>query len=157
MKKRTAIFLSFSVLVLLFSACENSSKKITTAQGAIVINLYHSWSIDTSRGKALNDIVDTFNTVHDGKIKVVVDINNDFPAYQEKVKAMISVNETPDIFHYNFNPNDLSRQESGKLMDFRPYMDSEWSNRFNQSDIDMLIINGQLNSIPFEKGGALLL
>ena len=29
---------------------------------------------------------------------------------------MIAANETPDIFCYTYNPNDLSRQKSGRLM-----------------------------------------
>jgi len=118
--------------------------------------VYHYWSTDTSRGKAFHDVVETYNTANAGKVKVVVDINSDFPAYQEKVKAMISVNETPDLFQYNFNPNDLSRQQSGRLLDFGPFMDSAWKARFNQSDLDMLTVDGKLNSIPFEKGGALI-
>ena len=89
-------------------------------------------------------------------IEVKVTINPDFPAYQEKVKTMISTDTTPDIFHYNFNPNDLSRQKSGKLMDFSEYMDDEWRARFGEGDLENLTIDGAITSIPFEKAGAVL-
>ena len=135
---------------------EASSGEDAGSAGENTISMYHSWSTDTERGKALNDLIAKFNEDNAGKIKIDVNINPDFPAYQEKVKAMISANETPDIFHYNFNPNDLSRQKSGKLLDFTPYMDDEWKARFNESDLETLTVDGQLTSIPFEKGGALI-
>ena len=55
---------------------------------------------------------------------------------------------SPDIFCYTYNPNDLSRQKSGRLMDLMPYMDDEWKARFNQSDLDLLTLDGKLYSLP---------
>ena len=148
------------VCLLALAGCSKSSNTATAVaepkNEEIVISMYHSWSTDTQRGKALNDLIAQFNEENKGKIRVNVDINPDFPAYQEKVKAMISAGNTPDIFHYNFNPNDLSRQNSGKLLDFTPYMDADWKARFNEGDLQTLTINGKLTSIPFEKAGALI-
>ncbi len=118
------------------------------AQEPIEINIYHHMSTDTARGQATEKIIEKFNEEYAGVYKAVSSVNPDFPTYQEKVKAMIAANETPDIFCYNYNPNDLSRQNSGKLMDLTPYMDEEWKARFKQSDLDLLTLDGKLYSLP---------
>lgn len=133
---------------------QSGERNRKTDTGAIVLDMYHSWSTDSERGAALDKLIQEFNKEYEGKIEVKVTINPDFPAYQEKVKTMISTDTTPDIFHYNFNPNDLSRQKSGKLMDFSEYMDDEWRARFGEGDLENLTIDGEITSIPFEKAGA---
>ena len=137
------------------SANGNSDGNGGGSQKEIDITMLSSWSTDTERGKALKTVVDRFNQENAGKIKVTLDINPDWPALQQKVKTMIAANQTPDIFNYNFNPNDLSRQKSGKLLDFTPYMDDAWKARFNEQDLKALTVDGQLTSIPFEKAGIL--
>lgn len=160
MKRKTvSLLLVVTMLATIFSGCgkkEDEKKMDKTESGAIVLDMYHSWSTDTERGEALNKLIQEFNAENEGEIEVKVTINPDFPAYQEKVKTMISTDTTPDIFHYNFNPNDLSRQKSGKLMDFTEYLDEEWKDRFGEGDLENLTIDGKVLSIPFEKAGAVL-
>lgn len=157
MKKVFMVLLAVTCFAFsLFANGQKEGQSSSSHSGAIQISLYHSWSTDTLRGKALDDLIQKFNEENAGSIEVQVDVNPDFPAYQEKVKAMISAGNSPDIFHYNFNPNDLSRQRSGKLMDFTPYMDDAWRSHFNESDLQALMIDGKLTSIPFEKAGALI-
>ena len=124
MKRRiTSMLLAAAMTITMLTGCGSQGKETEkTDTGAIVLDMYHSWSTDSERGAALDKLIQEFNKEYEGKIEVKVTINPDFPAYQEKVKTMISTDTTPDIFHYNFNPNDLSRQKSGKLMDFSEYM-----------------------------------
>lgn len=158
MKKRViSMLLTAAMVTGLAVGCGNSGSEKEAEKsesGAIVLDMYHSWSTDSERGAALDKLIQDFNKENEGKIEVKVTVNPDFPAYQEKVKTMISTDTTPDIFHYNFNPNDLSRQQSGKLMDFSDYMDDEWKDRFSEGDLENLTIDGQITSIPFEKAGA---
>lgn len=149
---------------LVLSGCGSNSKNdaqggdasgTAGSQKEIALTMLSSWSTDTERGKALHTVIDKFNEENAGKIKVNVDINPDWPSYQEKVKTMIAANQTPDLFNYNFNPNDLSRQQSGKLLDFTPYMDDTWKARFNEQDLQAVTVDGQLTSVPFEKAGIL--
>lgn len=158
-KKVISLLLATTMLATVFTGCgekEGEKKKEKSESGAVVLDMYHSWSTDTERGAALDKLIQEFNEENKGKIEVKVTVNPDFPAYQEKVKTMISTDTTPDIFHYNFNPNDLSRQKSGKLMDFSKYLDEEWKARFGDGDLENLTIDGQVLSIPFEKAGAVL-
>lgn len=136
MKRTLGIILALCLLV--------GMAPVSYAQEPIEINIYHHMSSDTARGQATEKILEMFNQEYEGIYKAVADVNPDFPTYQEKVKAMIAANETPDIFCYTYNPNDLSRQKSGRLMDLMPYMDDEWKARFNQSDLDLLTLDGKL-------------
>ena len=140
MKRTLGIILALCLLV--------GMAPVSYAQEPIEINIYHHMSSDTARGQATEKILEMFNQEYEGIYKAVADVNPDFPTYQEKVKAMIAANETPDIFCYTYNPNDLSRQKSGRLMDLMPYMDDEWKARFNQSDLDLLTLDGKLYSLP---------
>lgn len=153
MKKRIA---SVIIGVSAVTAIIAGGTSATAADQPVELNLYHSWSTETARGEVLEKLIDEFNQEHDGEIKVNVETNTDFPAYQEKVKTMLSTDTAPDIFHYNYNPNDLSYFESGKLMDFSSYMDDEWKARFEESDLETLTYNNQLLSIPFESAGAVI-
>lgn len=160
MKKRViSMLLTAAMVTGLLAGCGNSQGEKETEKsesGAVVLDMYHSWSTDSERGAAFDKLIKDFNKENEGQIEIKVTVNPDFPAYQEKVKTMISTDTTPDIFHYNFNPNDLSRQQSGKLMDFKDYMDDEWKERFSEGDLDNLTIDGQITSIPFEKAGAVI-
>lgn len=166
-KKMISMLLCMTMTASLMAGCaggstESGASGTTEEKGtaasedsaAVELTMYHSWGEEETRGAALYKVVDQFNQENKGKIHINVDINNDFPAYQEKCKTMISTDTAPDIFHYNFNPNDLSRQESGKLLDFSSYMDEDWAARFGDGDLETLTINGELTSIPFEKAGA---
>ena len=155
----TALALALSLVA---SACGSNNQGGETAEEgeasgrkAVELTMLSSWSTDTERGKALQTIVDKFNRENEGKMKMNVDINPDWPSLQEKVKTMIAAGETPDLFNYNFNPNDLSRQKSGKLLDFTPFMDEAWKSRFTEQDLQAMTVDGQLTSIPFEKAGIL--
>ena len=81
MKRRiTSMLLAAAMTITMLTGCGSQGKETEkTDTGAIVLDMYHSWSTDSER----------------------VTINPDFPAYQEKVKTMISTDTTPDIFHYN--------------------------------------------------------
>lgn len=152
--------LLLAALLLLLAGCSSAGNGGGKAEGqeeskAIGIKMLSSWSTDTERGRALHDLVHKYNEANEGKVEITIDINPDWPSYQEKVKTLIAANQPPDLFNYNFNPNDLSRQQSGKLLDFAPYMDEEWKARFKQGDIEALTIDGELTSIPFEKAGVL--
>lgn len=158
-KKVISLLLAATMLTTIFTGCgekKREEKKEKSESGAVVLDMYHSWSTDTERGAALDKLIQEFNEENKGEIEIKVTVNPDFPAYQEKVKTMISTDTTPDIFHYNFNPNDLSRQKSGKLMDFSKFLDEDWKARFGDGDLENLTIDGQVLSIPFEKAGAVL-
>ncbi|HZS92350.1 MAG TPA: ABC transporter substrate-binding protein [Chloroflexota bacterium] len=123
------------------------------AAAPIQITMMSGWPLNQARGVVLQGLVNQYNKLNAGKVKVTVDINPDWPALQQQIRTMISAGRAPDIFQYNFNPNDLSMQKSGQLLDFTPYMNAAWKARFNPHDLATLTIGGKLLSIPFEADG----
>ncbi len=150
--------LLLALIMIVLSGCSAKDGRETNnnqAHDMIEIKMLSSWSTDTERGRALHELVNQYNQLRADKVKVSIDINPDWPTYQEKVKTMIAAKQPPDLFNYNFNPNDLSRQNSGQLLNFLPYMDEEWRSRFKPEDLAALTINGELTSVPYEKAGVL--
>jgi raffinose/stachyose/melibiose transport system substrate-binding protein len=165
--QKTIVMLLMSVLIIggcstgkdNGSATEQPTGKPSTSAVAngepLEITIYGSWSTEQEKGKTLKDLLDEYSAASDGKVNVKLDINSEWSMYVEKVKTMIAANQTPDLFAFNYNPNDLSRQKSGKLIDFLLYMDEEWKARFSQAELDAMTVDGKLNSIPFERSGLL--
>lgn len=129
------------------------SRAARVAAQPIQITMLSGWPLNQARGVVLQGLVEQYNKTNAGKVKVTVNINPDWPALQQQIRTSISAGRAPDIFQYNFNPNDLSMQKSGQLLDFTPYMSAAWRARFNLHDLATLTIGGKLLSIPFEADG----
>jgi raffinose/stachyose/melibiose transport system substrate-binding protein len=157
MKLRVLLTVSLVTAIVLSASAK-------TAQGALHANrpasapfeltMMSGWPLNQSRGVVLQKLVAAFNKSHASNVHVTVNINPDWNALQQQIRTMVSAGNAPNLFQYNFNPNDLALQKSGKLMNFTPYMDASWKARFNPQDLKALTVNGQLLSIPFEQDGA---
>ena len=87
-KKVISLLLAATMLTTIFTGCgekKEEDKKEKSESGAVVLDMYHSWSTDTERGAALDKLIQEFNEANKGEIEVKVTVNPDFPAYQEKV------------------------------------------------------------------------
>ncbi|HZQ10603.1 MAG TPA: extracellular solute-binding protein [Anaerolineae bacterium] len=132
----------------------------TTAQPsgqAIEITVLSNFTPDVARGKVLAALADEFNKQHEGKIKVTLNTDPDWPALQAKIKSLIAAGTPPDVFLYNYNANDLTREKSGKLMDWKPYLDAdpEWKAKFRPENLQALTIDGQIVGIPSDQSPVL--
>ena len=81
MKKRIlSILLTAALTTGMLAGCGGQSGGNETERsdsGAIVLDMYHSWSTDTERGAALDKLIQQFNEENEGKIEVKVTINPD--------------------------------------------------------------------------------
>jgi raffinose/stachyose/melibiose transport system substrate-binding protein len=125
------------------------------AQSPVELKIMTSYGTNQSRGVVLQELVDQFNAEQQGKISVSIEVDPDHPAMQAKLRTMIAAGAPPDIFHYNFNSNDLGVPTSGQLLDFAPFMDEEWASRFNQGDLERFTFDGKLVSLPFQQSPAM--
>ena len=87
-KKVLSVLLAAAMTVTMLAGCGSSNKEEQqkaekSDSGAVVLNMYHSWSTDSERGAALDKLIQEFNEENKGKIEVDVTVNPDFPAYQE--------------------------------------------------------------------------
>jgi len=123
------------------------------AKEEISFTLFHHLGVEEGRGAIFRKLIEEYNQEHQGKVKINTSYFADWIPLQEKIRTMVAAGSPPDLFYYNFNPNDLALEKSGELMDFTPYMDEEWRYRFiSPSILDMLTIDGKLMSIPFVQG-----
>jgi ABC-type glycerol-3-phosphate transport system substrate-binding protein len=118
----------------------------------VTFTVYFHFTPQEARGVVLRDFVKRYNEQHAGKVNIQLSYFADWQPMQQKIRTMVAANEPPDVFYFNYNPNDLSLFKSGQLMDFAPYMDAQWKSRFYQSDLDTMTYNGKLLAIPMEQG-----
>lgn len=121
-------------------------------QAPVSITMFHHFIPEESRGALFRQLVAEFNDTHAGQFRVDLSFFADWMPLQQKIRTMVAAGDPPDLFYYNFNPNDLAMQRSGKLLDFGPYMDAQWRSRFFDRDLASLTVDGHLVSIPFGAG-----
>ncbi|WP_305788334.1 ABC transporter substrate-binding protein [Symbioplanes lichenis] len=143
---------------LSLTACGGSIASQSGGSGGDEITVMSNFTSDVARGQVLDQLITQFNEQNGGKYKVVSKPEADWPTMQSKIKSMISAGNTPDVFLYNYNPNDLSREQSGKLMDWTPYLnaDPEWKARFRPENLTAVTQNGQVTGIPGDQAPALV-
>ena len=72
MKRRiTSMLLAAAMTITMLTGCGSQGKETEkTDTGAIVLDMYHSWSTDSERGAALDKLIQEFNKEYEGKIEV---------------------------------------------------------------------------------------
>ena len=122
----------------------------TLAGGPTVeIDILSNFTPDVARGKVLDKLIKEFNAQHEGEYMIVSKAQPDWPTLQKQIRSLISAGKTPDLFLYNFNPADLSREKSGQLMDWSAPLseDVSWKDRFSSNNVADLSIDGKLIGI----------
>ncbi len=124
---------------------------------AVEVQVLSNFTSDVARGKVLDKLIKEFNAQHTGEYTIVSKAQPDWPTLQQQIRSLISAGKTPDLFIYNFNPGDLSREKSGQLMDWSQYLKEDLSlkDRFPTNDLDKLTIDGKLIGVPADQSPAL--
>ena len=125
---------------------------------AVRVTILSNFTSDVARGKVLNALIEQFNQAHRGKIEVVSNPDPDWPTLQQKIKSMIAAGSPPDVFLYNFNPSDITREQSGQLMDWSTYLnaDSAWKANFDPKNLEAVTVNKQIVAIPSDQAPVLI-
>jgi ABC-type glycerol-3-phosphate transport system substrate-binding protein len=146
-----------AVAALALSACGGEIQSQSGGSSSGEITILSNFTPDVARGKVLGQLVSDFNASHGDTYKVVSKPEADWPTLQAKIKSMISAGNAPDVFLYNYNPNDLSREKSGKLMDWASYLDGDaaWKARFRPENLAAVTHDGQITGIPSDQAPAL--
>lgn len=130
----------------------------SAAGDEVSIEILSNFTVDIPRGQVLSELIDEFNAANEGAYQVTLTEESDWNALQLRIRSMISTGDAPDVFMYNHNPSDFSREESGVLMDWAPILsaDPEWRARFPEAVLDELTVDGGIYGIPGDQGPALL-
>ncbi|MDR1185855.1 MAG: extracellular solute-binding protein [Bifidobacteriaceae bacterium] len=145
-----------AVAVLIgIAAC--SSPVPEAGEAGAEIEVLSNFTSDVARGKVLDQLMAEFNEAHEGQYTVVSKPQPDWPTLQQQIRSRISADNAPDVFVYNYNPTDLSREESGQFMDWTKALedDPDWAGRFKAGNLDALTINGEVVGIPGDQSPAL--
>jgi ABC-type glycerol-3-phosphate transport system substrate-binding protein len=154
LRSRISLLLAIGLIAMLLIG-SGSAKSL--AAGPVEVTILSNFTPDVARGKVFNEIIDAFNKQHDGQIKVISNPDPDWPTLQQKIKSMIAAGSPPDVFLYNYNANDLTREQSGMLMDWTPYLnaDPQWKARFRPENLQALTVKDQIVGLPSDQAPVL--
>ena len=149
-RSRISLFVIFSLVIVLGVFASTPAMLRAQDTQPIEITVLSNFTSDIARGEVLNAIIDEFNQAHEGEITVISNPDPDWPTLQQRIKSLIAAGSPPDVFLYNYNANDLSREESGQLMDWTPYLeaDPDWMARFRPEHLQALTVNGEIVGLP---------
>lgn len=148
-----------AVIVPLAQACSSSGGG-QSSSGPVTVDVVSNFTSDVARGQVLNQLVSQFNAMHKGHIHVVSQTTADWPSLQAKIRTEVSVGDAPDVFLYNYNPNDLSLEKYGaaKLINWTPYLNADpaWKASFSSQDLKSLTFGGATVAIPDDQSSAVI-
>ena len=145
---RTSLALVLVLFLAVGAAAFAGGAPESSAGKPVTFTVYFHFTPQEARGVVLRDFIKQYNEQHAGKVTVQTSYFADWLPMQQKIRTMVAANQPPDVFYFNYNPNDLSLFKSGQLMNFSPYMDTQWKSRFYQSDLDTMTYNGQAPCHP---------
>ena len=122
------------------------------AQGKEIVLKWPSiWVGKDSKAPAIAQIVESFNKANAGKIRMEVEPQPDYNAYEQKARTSLAARQVPgDVFTFNLNATTKEFYDSALLMDFTEYLTGEWKASFDQGAIAQSTINRKLRSLPYE-------
>lgn len=149
MRRKRLIGFSLAILSFVFAIPLNLSAQ----SGTIVLKWPCIWVGKDSKAPAIADIVDRFNSQNAGKIRVDIEPQPDYNAYEQKVRTALMAGQAPgDIFTLKLNASTKDFYESKLLMDFGKDLTGAWKDSFDAGAIAQSTIDGKLKTLPFETG-----
>jgi raffinose/stachyose/melibiose transport system substrate-binding protein len=117
----------------------------------IVLKWPAIWVGKDSKAPAIAEIVAAFNLANSGKIKVEIEPQPDYNAYEQKIRTSLAAGQSPgDIFTVSLNATTKEFYNSPLLMDFSKDFTGEWKDSFDPGAVAQSTINKKLKTLPFE-------
>jgi raffinose/stachyose/melibiose transport system substrate-binding protein len=109
------------------------------------------WVGMDSKAQPIAALVEEFNVSNAGKIKVVIEPQPDYNAYDTKVRTSLAAGIAPaDIWTIRVNPTTEEFYKSKLVMDFTDKLIGEWKKQFDPATLVQSTVDGKLKSIPYE-------
>jgi len=119
--------------------------------GEIVLKWPCIWVGKDSKAPAIAEIVEAFNKANAGKIRVEIEPQPDYNAYEQKVRTSLMAGVAPgDIFTIKLNATTKDYYSNKLLMDFSRDLTGAWKASFDAGAIAQSTVNGKLKTLPFE-------
>ncbi len=159
-KRIVSLMVVLSITMAIFTACGKSevsqstnstSNSSTGSTEKVVITFPSIWVGTDGKAKVFGEMVNSFNKENESKIEVKIEEYTDYDAYEDKIRAMISTGNAPDIFTFKSAADLQLYSESGKLMDLTSHLaDKDWSDKFAEGVIKAAQHNGKNFALPYE-------
>ncbi len=151
MKAKTVCGMILAVLLVcsVFPAFGGGARE---ADREIVLTWPCIWVGQDSKADTIEEIVNEFNEMHAGEIKVVIEPQPDYDGYEDTIRTRLAARQAPDIFTFKLSPTTAAYYSGDLLMDFSDELAGSWGETFNQGNLDASTINGQAKSLPYEIG-----
>jgi len=144
-RKRVGLAIAVALLAFPFFAAAES--------GEIVLKWPCIWVGKDSKAPAIAEIVDSFNKANAGKIRVEIEPQPDYNAYEQKVRTSLVAGVAPgDIFTIKLNATTKDYYSNKLLMDFGKDFNGSWKASFDQGAVAQSTVGGKLKTLPFETG-----
>jgi raffinose/stachyose/melibiose transport system substrate-binding protein len=145
MKHATGMkFIMVAAVLLLAAAFQASAQEIVLKWPCI-------WVGADAKAAPVKELVDAFNAANAGKIKVEIEEQPNYDAYEQKIRTSLAAGLAPgDIFTFKLNPATKEFYNSPFVMDLSKDLSGEWAKSFPAAAIKQATIGGKLKSVPFE-------
>jgi len=119
--------------------------------GEIVLKWPCIWVGKDSKATVIAEVVEEFNKANVGKIRVEIEPQPDYNAYEQKIRTAIMAGQAPgDIFTVKLNASTVDFYGSRLLMDFNPVFTGDWRKSFDAGAVAQSTVGGKLKTLPFE-------
>lgn len=148
LKKRNLIATLLMVCLLfpLMAQGQTDSK----AQKEIVITWPCIWVGQDSKAPSIEQLVNDFNDLNKGKIRVVIEPQPDYDGYEDTIRTRIAARQVPDIFTFKLNPTTQAYFSGDLLMDFTDELNAGWKDVFNKGNLNAVSFNNATKALPYE-------
>ncbi|MFE4712501.1 extracellular solute-binding protein [Paenibacillus sp. NPDC056722] len=159
MKKKTlAITACTTAMTLLLAACGGGNtgnsgtaeegNKAGTASPKIKLSIWHNFSGDDLRAKAVRAQIDKFKAEHP---EIQLDAQAIPPdGYRQRLKTVAAADEMPDVFFTQSGTSIKEFYDGGLIQPITSLLDEhpEWKNNFIPGSLDTLSFNGEVYATP---------
>jgi len=89
-----------------------------------------------SKAVTVAKLVEEFNAANAGRIRVTIDPQPDYNAYEQKIRTTLAANQVPaDIWTIKLNPTTAQFYASPLLMDFSKVFTGAWKDSFDAGNV----------------------
>jgi raffinose/stachyose/melibiose transport system substrate-binding protein len=140
-----------SIAMLLFSAVPIfSAGAQEESAGEIELTWPCIWVGQDSKAGSIEELVNEFNAMHEGEIRVVIEPQPDYDGYEDTIRTRIAARQVPDIFTFKLNPTTKAYFSGDLLMDFSDELDAGWADVFNKGNLNAVTFNNATKALPYE-------
>lgn len=142
--------LIFTLILLLAASFTPVFSQGVQEDEEVVLTWPCIWVGQDSKADSIEELVNEFNEMHAGSIRVDIEPQPDYDGYEDTIRTRIAAKQVPDIFTFKLNPTTKAYFSGDLLMDFSDELDAGWGDVFNQGNLNAVEFDGAVKALPYE-------